>query len=262
MISQHKKSELDGMSIGHRMKFNYEFPFLYRLPHRMPLIIRIDGKAFHTLARRMKWNKPFDIDFIKNMQEMVIELCQEIMNVKMVYLQSDEASFLLVDYEKIETQPWFRNEIQKLCSVVAGFASSKMSLKIGREAVFDARVFVIPPFEVCNYFIWRQRDWIRNSIQMACRAHFSQKQIHGLNSKELQDKLWKDANINWSEYPVHLKRGSCIVNKDDGWVTDNEIPDFTKDRKYVNQFIPELNLSCVYNMKNDQIRDGNMDEVS
>lgn len=245
MTNQYKKSESDGMSIGERMKFNYEFPFLYRLPDRMPLIIRIDGKAFHTLSRRMKWKKPFDVDFVKNMQEMTLELCKEIMNVRLVYLQSDEASFLCVDYEKIETQPWFRNEIQKLCSVTSGFASSKMSFRLGQEAVFDSRVFVIPPMEVCNYFIWRQRDWIRNSIQMACRAHFSQKQLYKLNTNELQDKLWKEVNINWNDYPAFLKRGSCIIYKDQSWVIDNEIPDFTKDRMYINQFIPELNNSCV-----------------
>lgn len=238
-MSQYKKSELDGMSIGERMKFNYEFPFLFRLPHRLPIIIRIDGKSFHSLARKMKWKKPFDLDFVSSMQNVALELCKEIMNVKLVYLQSDEASFLLVDYKEIQTQPWFRNEIQKLCSVTAGLASAKMSLLFGREAAFDARVFVIPPLEVCNYFIWRQRDWIRNSIQMAARANFSQKQIHGLKSNELQDKLWTEKNINWNDYPIFLRRGSCIVKNDD-WVLDKEPPDFTKDRYYINQFIPEL----------------------
>jgi len=235
----YKKSELDGMSIGNRMKFNYEFPYQFRLPHRLPIIIRIDGKSFHTLAKRMKWEKPFDLEFIKNMQDMVLELCQEIMNVKLVYLQSDEASFLLIDYEQIETQPWFRNELQKLCSVTAGLASSKMSLKLSREAVFDARVFVIPPLEVCNYFIWRQQDWVRNSINMVARSYFSHKSIHGLNCKEIQDKLWKEMEVNWNDFPALLKRGSCVLKKDK-WIVDLEIPTFTKDRNYINQFVPEL----------------------
>ena len=238
-MSQYRKKELDGMSIGERMKFNYEFPFLYRLPDRIPLIIRIDGKSFHTLSKSMKWKKPFDLDYIHDMQDMVVELCKEIMNVKLVYLQSDEASFLLVDYEEIQTQPWFRNEIQKLCSVTAGFASSKMSLTMGREAVFDTRVFILPPFEVCNYFIWRQRDWKRNSINMVARAHFSQKEIHGLNCDEIQEKLWQEKGINWSDYPTFLKRGSCVV-KGNTWIVDNDIPDFTKNRAYINRFIPEL----------------------
>lgn len=238
-MSQYKNSEMDGMSIGSRMKFNYEFPFMYRLPDRMPMIIRIDGRAFHTLAKRRGWKKPFDLDYISQMQTLVLELCKEIMNVKLVYLQSDEASFLLIDYEEIQTQPWFRNEVQKLCSVIAGLASSKMSLTMGEEAVFDARVFVIPPFEVCNYFIWRQRDWKRNSINMVARASFSQKEINGLNTDEVQDKLWKEKGVNWNDYPVFLKRGSCIL-KTDKWSIDKNIPDFTKDRDYINHLIPEL----------------------
>ena len=238
-MSQYRKSELDGMSIGNRMKFNYEYPFMFRLPHRLPIIIRIDGKSFHTLARSEKWNKPFDLDFIHDMQDIALELCTEIMNVKLVYLQSDEISFLLIDYEEIQTQPWFRNEIQKLCSVTAGFASAKMSLKRNREVVFDTRVFIVPPFEVCNYFIWRQRDWKRNSINMVARSRFSQKEIHGLNTNELQEKLWSETGVNWNDYSLLLKRGSCIIKKD-VWVLDEEIPDFTKDRNYVNQFIPEF----------------------
>lgn len=230
------------MSIGDRMKFNYEFPFMFRLPHRLPMIIRIDGRAFHTLAKRMRWKKPFDLLFIDKMQRLALELCQEIMNVKLVYLQSDEMSFLLIDYEEIQTQAWFRNEVQKLCSVIAGLASAKMTLMLDEEAVFDTRIFVIPPFEVCNYFIWRQRDWKRNSINMVARANFSQKEIHGLNTDDIQDKLWKEKNINWNNHPIFLKRGSCII-KSDKWDADNEIPDFTKDRNYINQFIPELRSS-------------------
>jgi len=238
-MSQYRKSELDGMSIGNRMKFNYEYPFMFRLPHRVPIIIRIDGKGFHNLSKSLGWNKPFDMDFIHDMQDMSVELCKEIMNVKLVYLQSDEASFLLIDYEEIQTQPWFRNEVQKLCSITAGFASSKMSLIMDREAIFDARVFIIPPLEVCNYFIWRQRDWIRNSINMVARTNFSQKEIHGMNTKEIQEKLWSEKNINWNDYPIILKRGSCILKRET-WIVDNEIPDFTKNREYINQFIPEL----------------------
>ena len=239
-MSQYRKSELDGLSIGERMKFNYEFPFIFRLPDRLPTIIRLDGRCFHSLARKMKWEKPFDLNFIKDMQALAIELCKEIMNVKLVYLQSDEMSFLLIDYEEIQTQPWFRNEIQKICSITAGLASSKVSRAWKREVVFDARVFVVPPFEVCNYFIWRQRDWKRNSINMAARAVFSQKEIHGLNTNEMQEKLWAEKNINWNDYPIFLKRGSCVI-KNEEWIIDNEIPDFTKDRDYINKFVPELN---------------------
>ena len=112
---------------------------------------------------------------------------------------------------------------------------------MGEEAVFDARAFVVPPFEVCNYFIWRQRDWERNSLNMVARANFSQNAINGLNQKQIQDKLWSEKEINWNNYQTYLRRGSCIIKDENGkWCVDENIPQFVKDRNYVNQFIPEL----------------------
>lgn len=228
-------------TIGDRMKQNYELPFLYALPQRLPVIIRIDGKCFHGLARKLKWEKPFDENLIKTLQNITIKLCKKIMNVKLAYLQSDEISFLSVDYEKIETESWFNNEIQKIVSVIAGLASAKLSLMLGCEASFDARAFIMPPMEVCNYFIWRQKDWQRNSIQMLGRANFSQKALHKLNCDQIQEKLWQEKQINWAKLPVYLKRGSCVIKKGEQWTIDMEIPDFTKDRNYIEKFIPELN---------------------
>jgi len=227
------------MSLGERMKHNYEHPFRYKLPNKMPVIIRIDGKSFHTLARRLGWSKPFDLSLIKNLQGMTVELCNNIMNVQLAYLQSDEISFLLVDYYEHQTQSWFDNEVQKLCSVTAGYASAKMSLKLGTEVVFDSRVFVIPPYEVCNYFIWRQKDWMRNSVQMLARAHFSQKQIHGLSNVELKLKIEEETDFSWDGLMTMYQRGSCVV-KDEEWNVDNNIPIFTEDRDYINRFIPEV----------------------
>lgn len=240
------KKQSNRISIGDRMKNNYEFPALIRLPRRLPLIIRLDGKCFHSLAKKLKWEKPFDDGLIKNLQEIARELCKEIMNVKFAYLQSDEISFLLIDYEEIETEVWFNNEIQKISSVVSGLASAKLSLLLNHEASFDARVFVVPPWEVCNYFIWRQRDWKRNSIQMLGRAHFSQKQLHKLNCNQIQEKLWQEKKINWAKLPIKDKRGTCIVKKEtvlgSSWIVDESIPDFIKNRQYTEKYVPELNI--------------------
>lgn len=159
----------------------------------------------------------------------------------MAYLQSDEISFLLIDYEKIETQPWFRNEIQKLCSITASLAASKMTKFLDREVSFDSRVFVIPPMEVCNYFIWRQRDWIRNSINMLARTYFSQKQITGLNSEMLKEKIKKEIGVAWEDYPTYIKHGTCIDKQEYGWKIDTEIPKFEDDRFYINKHVPEFN---------------------
>lgn len=50
------------MKLEERMKSNYEHVYRIKLPKRMPVIIRLDGKAFHTFTQHM--NKPFDNEFI------------------------------------------------------------------------------------------------------------------------------------------------------------------------------------------------------
>ena len=224
-------------SIGNRMKSNYEQSALFKLPRRIPVILRIDGKAFHTLTKKIKCKKPFDDNLIQAFQKLSLELSKEIMNVKLAYLQSDEVSFLLVDYEKEETESWFNNNVQKMSSVSAGLASSKFSMILGVEASFDARVFSIPKEEVCNYFIWRQLDWKRNSIQMLARANFSHKSLQNLNCDMLQEKLWQEKNINWAKLETLYKRGSCIKKVEEGWELDTNIPDFIKDRNYIEKYV-------------------------
>ena len=249
-------------SLGNRMKNNYENAYRLYLTRRTPVIIRIDGKAFHTFTRGMK--KPYDMVFKKAMWNTAIYLCEHIQNARLAYVQSDEISILLVDYNKFTTSAWFDNNIQKMASVSASMATmafnkffvkeseeaihypssiSEKEFRIYREkwdsAMFDSRVFNIPESEVCNYFIWRQQDATRNSIETLGRCYFSQKELNGVNCNGIQDKLMTEKNINWNDAPVFFKRGVCVKRfkeKDNsGWVLDMNIPIFTQDRKYVEQ---------------------------
>ncbi len=200
-------------SLEDRMKHNYESPSQFHLTPRLPTIIRLDGKCFHTLSKKLKWAKPFDNEFRESMGIISKHLCREIMNVKLAYTYSDEISLLLVDYDRIETEGWFGGEIQKIVSVSAGMASAKASILLETEVVFDSRVFVIPPWEVCNYFIWRQQDCVRNSIQSVAQANFSHKSLYGLSCDQLQEKLFLEKRINWAKLPIRHKRGSMLSNK-------------------------------------------------
>ena len=53
--------------LGKRIKGYYENIPKIKLMRRTPVIIRIDGKAFHTFTKGFK--KPFDEILIKSMQE-------------------------------------------------------------------------------------------------------------------------------------------------------------------------------------------------
>lgn len=100
-------------------------------------------------------------------------------------------------------------------------------------AMFDSRVFNLSKDEVCNYFIWRQQDTTRNSVQMVGQANFSHKELQGVSVNKLQNKLLTERNINWNNIPTVQKRGTCIVKKNGEWVIDKEIPIFTQNRIYV-----------------------------
>jgi tRNA(His) 5'-end guanylyltransferase len=224
------------MQIGARMKNNYEKPWNIYLPWRMPVIIRLDGKNFHSFTRRMK--RPFDQELIDRMVNLAKHLCEEVSTTQFAYSQSDEISLLLNPYKKLDTEPFFRNELQKICSITAGMASAFFSAEYGAPVVFDARTFVLPEDEVCNYFIWRQQDATRNSISMVAQSLFSDKELFEKNNNQKQEMIFQKSGQNWNDYPTFQKRGFCVTRSvGEKWIADMDIPEFTKDRDYVNQYL-------------------------
>lgn len=200
-------------ALGDRMK-GYEAATRYILPRRCWTICRIDGRAFHNLLRDA--DKPFDTDFANAMDWLAKDMCQEadMSGVVFAYTQSDEISILMQDFESTGTQPWFGGVIQKIVSVAASEATRLWSGKRWPAASFDARVFTLADqIEVANYFIWRQRDAVRNSISMAAQAVFPHKQLHGLNGGQLQEKLFTEKGINWNDYADGFKRGRVTVKE-------------------------------------------------
>ena len=262
---------MDKTTLGDRMKNNYENISRYYLTRRMPVIIRIDGKAFHTFTRGFK--KPFDDIFVKTMQDTMKYLCENIQGCVLGYTQSDEISLVLVDYAELTTDAWFGNNLQKMCSVSASIATMAFNKffyinipadeensgtyykALEKGAMFDSRVFTIPKEEVCNALIWRQQDATRNSIQSVGQANFSQKELHGKSCNNIQNMLMIYKGINWNDYATTLKRGSCCIKVDDGlteydeagnicgytqrskWIIDNEIPIFSQNRNYIEKLI-------------------------
>lgn len=270
-------------SLGDRMKA-YESVSKTFLTRRQPVIIRLDGKAFHTFTRGMK--KPFDDILMQTMQDTMKYLCENIQGCVLGYTQSDEITLVLTDYETITTDAWFGYNVQKMASISASMATlafnkfftknvkileddiwnawninekdeeylNTLNDKINK-ALFDSRVFSIPKEEVCNCLIWRQQDATRNSIQAVGQANFSQKQLNGKSCNKIQDMLFTEKRINWNDFPIDCKRGSCcykreikkeivvpktnekiIVNRNE-WFVDKNIPIFTQDRNYVEKWL-------------------------
>ena len=255
-----KRSEFDK-----RMK-KYEYVSRTYLTTRTPVIIRIDGKCFHSFTRGFK--KPFDEILSGTMQETMKYLCENIQGCVLGYTQSDEITLILIDYQKLTSSAWFDYEVQKICSISASMAtlafnkSFKLEVDylftqindyapydektyvqtlfkaLRRGAMFDTRCFNIPKEEVCNLIYWRQLDAIRNSIQMVGQANFSHKELQNKSCNDIQDMLMTQKGINWNNFAVDEKRGSCCVKNGNGWIIDREIPIFkNEDREYIEKLM-------------------------
>lgn len=189
---------METSDLAKRMK-RYEAVSKTTLVTRMPVILRIDGKAFHTLTRGFQ--KPFDRVLNLSMMETMRFLCKNIQGCVLGYTQSDEITLVLVDYKKLTSNPWFDYEVQKMCSVGASMATVGFNNAFARRveefsihgggsplydrylnaledgAMFDCRAFNVPREEVTNNIYWRQLDASRNSIQMLGQVHFAHKEL-------------------------------------------------------------------------------------
>ena len=275
--------------LGMRMKSYYEAIPKTRLMRRVPVAIRLDGKAFHTFTRGFE--KPFDEVLGRSMRATMKYLCENIQGCVLGFQQSDEITLILIDYKKLTSSAWFDYEVQKMCSIAASMATmafnrffagevktftfnngenyergSKEAIlcevyrnAVNKGAMFDARVFNIPKEEVANLIYWRQIDATRNSIQMVGQANFSHNELQNKSCNVIQEMLFQERDINWNDFPIHLKRGSCCVKSDvsvtfateneDGsvttgaverphWEIDLEIPIFKEEgRQYINRRI-------------------------
>ena len=233
--------------LANRMK-EYEKRNQYYLQKRTPVAIRVDGRSFHTFTRGFK--RPFDYIFMKSMQETAKYMCENMGNAKFAYVQSDEITIILTDYDTLETDCWFNYRTDKLCSISASMATmafnkyfeenvtnevleykmvphcveiqqeikeyhNTLIAALDKGAMFDARCFNIPKEEVTNLIYWRQLDASRNSIQMVGQANFSHNELQNKSCNDIQDMLMLQKNVNWNDFPTYQKRGSCVVKSDE-----------------------------------------------
>lgn len=254
-------------AIGDRFKA-YERVFDYSLPSRLPMVIRVDGRAFHGLDLQ----KPFDEDFFDCMCATARALCAEIQGSVLAYFQSDEISIIARDDMTHTTQPWVGKRLSKVVSLSAAIATAAFNDAFGQKRHFDSRAFVVPDLnEVTNYLIWRQQDASRNSVSMAARAMFSHKECTGKTTPQMIDML-REAGRPWEHTPTHFKRGAVCrffwvpklvpqtgeTCERREWQIDREPPIFTQDRGYVESLYVAIDpllgiLEAVKTTKGDNV---------
>lgn len=215
----------------------------FQLESNKPIIIRIDGCHFKSFTKGLnKFNQLFDLTMIQTMKY----LCENIPDCKFGFTQSDEISLLLL-LNNEENDGWFNLRLQKLCSVSASLATlafnfywtentaTKRSLPATIEympeekqqeyikqaklyssklnsAYFDARAFNIENNLIQEYFIYRQNDCMKNSIQTFGRVYFNQSVLKNLNTQEIKEKIKNEKNVVWEESITrHQQIGSFCI---------------------------------------------------
>ena len=211
-------------SLGDRMKRYEEVTEHYLVP-KMPFIIRVDGKAFHTFTK--KFEKPFDVVMGQTMQATMESLCKDIPGCVLGYTQSDEITLVCTYTDRIVSEAWFNGRIEKIIAISAAKATkyfnkyfreniSKIPMTAEKyamyakkldEAEFDARVFNLPEWDCINNVIWRQKDAIRNSVEMVGHYFYSARELNHVNTDRIKEKLQTEHDIIWDNYPAYNKQG-------------------------------------------------------
>lgn len=246
--------------LGIRIKENYENRTRYYLPRRTYTLLRLDGKSFHTYTRGLQ--RPFDKGLSEDMDAAVIAMLPEIQGAVFAYLQSDECSILLTDFEKPATSAWFDGNIQKMSSVAASIMTAEFNhrrilrayhnlsstekltphqawdcVSVKSLANFDCRCFSIPDrIEVMNYLRWRQQDCIRNSVSMVAQNTFNHKELHGKSQSDMHEML-HSKSVNWATDFTDGEKNGRVIRRVDVQTSVSGLPKKQQPETFQGNFV-------------------------
>ncbi len=209
-----------------------------KVPKNSKIIIRLDGRSFHKLARDLKLAKPYDNDFYEVMSKVCRDLFEEF-SAEFAYSFSDEISLLL------NIVP-FEGRIEKINSVMASFAASSFvmhyNMKFKKPPSFDSRIIPITDEDILGYFKWRQDESWRNCVNSYGISYLKSKysnseandKIKGMNLSDIHEFLFENG-INLNDVETYKKRGIAVYRKNKKVVGFNkkENKNQTSYRSYV-----------------------------
>lgn len=202
----------------------------YKILPNSNVIAMVDGRAFSRLIKN-RFNLPFDDNFIRMMNETAKYVCENVQGCKIAYVQSDEISFLITDYDTPESDSFFGYRLCKMQSIIASLATAKFNQlytilrlrknyeNLGFEcadtiytisdalnclaetplAQFDCKVWAVPSAnDAYAWFLYRQIDCIRNSKQQTAQTYIPHQRLTGLNTNQQIEYLKTEKGIDWN----------------------------------------------------------------
>lgn len=231
----------------------------YKLLNKLPVIININGRGF--LKTTSLLDKPFCEKFSECMLSTALRLCNDIDGAIFAYQHNDEITIISRNDQNMDTNPWFDNKIQKLCSVTASLATShfyecynKLNLSFLNDPLFTSQIFAVPTYsEAVNTILYKQHSNFYTSVQYACYYELMKKyeknnikeMISGLSVDDKINLLFEECNINFNDYPKIFKRGAAIYkapnvingNIKNKWIINEDLPIFNKNQAFISNIL-------------------------
>lgn len=209
-------SSVDFDDLGDRQKWfeNLANPKLIR---KLPVMARLDGRAFHTFTKGFK--RPFDPRLTLAMQTTMSSF-MEPFGPTLGYTQSDEITLCWLPENNTFEKPFqFDGNVRKLTSLLAAHASVTFNEVLkglpGFEgetfrALFDCRVWNVPDLETAaDNFKWREMDATKNSVSMLASSLYSEKELNGKSTKQ-RIAMIEEKGQSWADLAPCYKRGSYV----------------------------------------------------
>uniref|UniRef100_A0A8C9HH93 tRNA(His) guanylyltransferase n=1 Tax=Piliocolobus tephrosceles TaxID=591936 RepID=A0A8C9HH93_9PRIM len=189
-------------------------------------VIRIDGCDFKKFIKLHNYEKPNDIRGLQLMNACAINVLNKFNEIDLSFGHSDEYSFLF----RKNTKLWNRRQDKILTNVVSYFTSSFLfkwktffpDQELLYPPNFDARLIIYPSEkEVIDYFSWRQADCHINTQYNECfwnlvlKKNYTHEEAYKFllttQTKEKNELLFTEFNINYNNIPIIFRRGTIII---------------------------------------------------
>lgn len=243
---------------------SYQQIYDTKLMPRVPLAIMINGRSFRKTTSLLK--KPFDETLLETMAGISIKLMQEIDGSVIAYSFNDEIIIIVRNDQTIDTNAWFDNKVQKICSATASMATSEFNrlskladLQIIGDPTFTSSVFIVPSItEAINVLISKQNEAIYTAVSMACLYELGKKfdlstirqTLNEKSGSQKLDILLNQCGINFDDYPASFKRGSAVyriqkvIESEEGFErvknklnVDLDLPNFSREPEFLEKII-------------------------
>ena len=239
-------SDISFDTLGDRMNF-YRDKSNFRFEKNNYVMVMLDGKNFSTKIKK-RFKLPFDDKFIEIMNDTAAFICSQVQGSKLAYVQSDEISIILTDFETPETTAYYDYRICKILSVIPSMAAAYFNREIDKWVAetqvpdncdiktsyvdllnkenlyfFDCKAWILPTFnDVYAWYQYRQNDCIRNSKQQAAQTYLFHNQLRKHTADEQIAMLKEHYNIDWNtDYDDGKKYGRLVykenINKEVEW---------------------------------------------